>query len=171
MGLMGEVARSLVKLSGPSVVRGVIPRALMEFEQAGRNSGESKASIDEAIYGQVIIVEDMHSRKKTMAQMVMKGGPGSGFVALSGGYGTLEELMEMVTWNQLGIHRLGIVLFNVDGYYDGLVQWVKQAVSSGFVTTGNAGILVEASSAEEVVSFLKNYQVAEGRYQLDWNQN
>ncbi|KAK4694236.1 cytokinin riboside 5'-monophosphate phosphoribohydrolase, partial [Lecanoromycetidae sp. Uapishka_2] len=112
----------------------------------------------------------MHSRKHLMAKEVIEGGPGSGFVALSGGYGTLEELMEITTWNQLGIHERGVVVYNVEGYYDGLINWVRTAVSAGFIAPGNAGILVEALDAKEVVRQLKDYKVAEGRFNLDWHQ-
>ncbi|KAL8814839.1 MAG: hypothetical protein Q9191_008513 [Dirinaria sp. TL-2023a] len=111
----------------------------------------------------------MHSRKHLMAQSVMEGGPGSGFIALSGGFGTMEELMEVVTWNQLGIHGCGIVVFNVEGYYDGLIAWIRAAVSGGFISGGNAGILVEALSAEECVRCLREYRVSEERMKLDWS--
>lgn len=112
---MGELARTLVSLSGPDAVHGVIPAALMEFEQAGRpnisggtdGGGAEKAgekegggegganAIDEKIYGRTTVVKDMHTRKQLMAREVIEGGPGGGFVALSGGYGTLEEVMEV----------------------------------------------------------------------------
>ncbi|MCJ1480162.1 hypothetical protein MMC06_000316 [Schaereria dolodes] len=166
---MGETAKTLVELSGPEAVHGIIPEALVKYEQSGRGSGNEKV-IDQQIYGRTTVVKDMHSRKQQMAQAVINGGPGSGFVALPGGYGTLEELMEVITWNQLGIHGRGIVVYNVEGYYDGLIQWVKTAVSSGFISPGNAGILVEALDAEEVVQQLKDYKVSEGRYQLDWSE-
>ena len=110
----------------------------------------------------------MHTRKRQMAQRVMGGGPGSGFVALAGGYGTIEEVMEMVTWNQLGIHRCPIVLVNVGGYWDGLLQWVRKSVDSGFVGEKNADILVEVKRPEDVVGALKSYRVSEARYELDW---
>ncbi|KAI7506197.1 hypothetical protein KC367_g120 [Hortaea werneckii] len=84
------------------------------------------------------------------------------------GYGTLEELMEVVTWNQLGIHGMPVVVYNVEGYWDGLMQWVRKAVSAGFVGEGNKGIMVEAREAEDVVAALKSYQNAEGRFKLDW---
>jgi uncharacterized protein (TIGR00730 family) len=176
VGLMGEVARTLVSLSGADSVHGVIPEALIQFEQEGRpgtaSASEPKTTtkIDETIYGHTTVVPDMHTRKQLMAKEVMEGGPGSGFVALSGGYGTLEELMEMTTWNQLGIHGKGVVVYNVKGYYDGLIQWVQTAVSAGFIAPGNAGILVQALDAEEVVRQLKEYRVAEGRFNLDWSQ-
>jgi uncharacterized protein (TIGR00730 family) len=108
VGLMGELARSLVSLSGPSAVHGIIPAALVSMERQGK-------APDESVYGRTTVVADMHTRKRMMAQEVVNGGPGGGFVALPGGYGTLEELMEAVTWNQLGIHDRGICIFNVDG--------------------------------------------------------
>lgn len=125
--------------------------------------------IDEKLFGKTTVVKDMHTRKHLMAKEVIAGGPGSGFVALSGGYGTLEELMEVTTWNQLGIHDRGVIVFNVDGYWDGLIQWVKNAVLQGFISTTNSGILVEALDAEEVVTCLKEYKNSEGRFNLEWN--
>lgn len=174
VGLMGEIARTLVSLSGPDSVQGVIPDALIQFEQEGRpgteNATAGKPNIDESIYGRTTVVPDMHTRKQLMAKKVMQGGAGSGFVALSGGYGTLEELMEVITWNQLGIHGKGIVVYNVEGYFDGLIQWVQSAVSAGFIAPGNAGILVQALDSDEVVAQLRDYKVADGRYKLDWSQ-
>lgn len=162
--MMGEIARTLVALSGPDAVHGVIPEPLVRLEQ------EDFGVFDEDVHGRVIVVPDMHTRKQLMAKKVIEGGPGSGFVALSGGYGTMEELFEVITWNQLGIHDKGVVLFNIEGYYDGLISWVQTAVSSGFIAPGNAGILVEALEAEEVITQLKEYRVAEGRANLDWGQ-
>ena len=168
---MGELARTLVTLSGPESVHGIIPDALVKFEQEGREGKtDVKSTIDEAIFGRTTVVADMHSRKHLMAKKVMEGGPGSGFVALSGGFGTMEELMEVVTWNQLGIHGCGIVVFNVEGYYDGLIAWIRSAVSSGFISGGNAGILVEALSADECIRCLQEYRVSEDRMKLDWSQ-
>lgn len=162
-GLMGTVARTLVSLSGPGAVHGVIPRALIKSERKGQETVE---------YGRTTIVEDMHTRKKMMAQDVMNGGPGSGFIALSGGYGTMEELMEMVTWNQLGIHDRGIVVLNVDGYYDGLIAWVNTATKSGFVRDNSSDrIMVEAKTAEEAVKALQEYKVSKGRFDLTWEKS
>jgi uncharacterized protein (TIGR00730 family) len=106
-----------------------------------------------------------------MARKVIESGSGGGFVALTGGYGTLEELMEVVTWNQLGIHNRGVVLYNVEGYWDGIISWVKTAVSSGFVGKSNGNILAEARTGEEVVECLRNYRNSEGRFKLKWDQN
>ncbi|KAF2268981.1 hypothetical protein CC78DRAFT_529606 [Lojkania enalia] len=171
VGLMGEVARTLVSLSGPSAVHGIIPAPLVKFEQAHDSDDPNSHNIDEKIYGKTTVVKDMHTRKGMMAREVIDGGPGGGFVALSGGYGTLEELMEVTTWNQLGIHSMPVVVFNVDGYWNGLIQWVKNAVSAGFIAQSNAGILVEALDAQEVVASLKEYKNAPGRFNLTWDQN
>lgn len=112
----------------------------------------------------------MHTRKQMMAQEVVKGGPGGGFVALPGGYGTLEELMEVTTWNQLGIHSMPVIVYNVDGYWSGLIEWVKNAVTNGFIAPTNAGILSEALSADEVMTCLKEYENAPGRFNLTWEE-
>lgn len=157
--MMGELAKTLVSLSGSSAVLGIIPEPLMKLEQYGTSN-----------YGKTIVVDNMHTRKDLMAKEVAKGGPGSGFVALSGGFGTLEELMEVTTWNQLGIHGCGIVLFSVDGYYDGLLQWIKTAVVAGFISPGNAGILKEAANAEQVIEQLSEYQASKDRLTLNWTQ-
>ncbi|KAI7092163.1 lysine decarboxylase-like protein-like protein [Hortaea werneckii] len=174
VGIMGEVAKTLVSLSGPEAVHGVIPEALIRYERNYNEDGSANAVvdpqkvIDEKTYGRTTVVKDMHTRKQMMAREVIEGGVGGGFIALSGGYGTLEELMEVVTWNQLGIHGMPVVVYNVEGYWDGLMQWVRKAVSAGFVGEGNKGIMVEAREAEDVVAALKSYQNAEGRFKLDW---
>lgn len=171
VGLMGEVARSLVSLSGPSSVHGIIPAPLVRFEQNHDSSDPSKHTIDESTYGRTTVVKDMHTRKQMMARAVIEGGPGGGFVALSGGYGTLEELMEIATWNQLGIHSMPVMVYNVDDYWTGLMEWVKNAVQNGFVSGANAGIIQEASSTKEVMQKLINYQNASGRFNLTWEDN
>ena len=201
MGIMGELAKTLVSLSGPKSVHGVIPRALIRAEKGydgtpigeqggggGSGPGSTKAAektmstdemqkldsgssggmVKDSEFGLTTVVPDMHTRKRLMASMVIAGGPGSGFVALAGGYGTIEEVMEMVTWNQLGIHKMPIVLVNIDGYWDGLIQWVKNAVREGYVGEGNAGILVEVKDTSEVVGALRDYTVSEERFKLDW---
>ena len=186
VGLMGEVARTLVSLSGPDAVFGVIPEALIKYEQAGRDtatapgaqpaaapdSGAANEAMakHEAEFGRVTVVPDMHTRKQLMAQKVMEGAAGSGFVALSGGYGTLEELMEMTTWNQLGIHACGVCVFSVEGYWDGLLQWVRRAVDQGLVSAANQGIIVEATDAEGVVKALAEYRLSQDRFRLEWSR-
>lgn len=173
VGLMGQCAKTLVVLSGPDSVHGIIPAPLVKYEQGPNSMAESSnggqgGTPDVSLYGRTTVVKDMHTRKHMMAKEVLAGGPGSGFIALPGGYGTLEELMEVVTWNQLGIHGRGIVVLNVDGYWDGLLQWVKKSVEVGFVQNNNANIIVEARSGGEAVEALRNYRVSEGRFKLEW---
>lgn len=173
---MGEVAKTLVALSGPESVHGIIPEALLKYERNYRQDANGEVAedkkqklIDENVYGRTTVVKDMHTRKQMMAREVIESGPGGGFVALSGGYGTLEELMEVVTWNQLGIHARGIVVYNVEGYWDGLLAWVRKSVEQGFVNSSNEGIMVEATTSEDVVRSLKDYRNAEGRFNLSWD--
>lgn len=171
---MGELAKALVALSGPQSVHGIIPKALLKFERKydeNGNAADPQSVIDEQTFGRTTVVNDMHTRKHMMAREVTNGGVGGGFIALSGGYGTLEELMEVVTWNQLGIHAHPVVVFNVEGYWDGLLQWVNKAVDSGFIAQNNSGIMVEAKTAEQVAERLRDYQTAEGRFQLQWGEN
>ena len=176
-GLMGAIAKRLVSLSGIDAVHGIIPAPLLALERG--NSYTSNPQTQEASegakedvrhggsgirpgptteYGRTTIVPDMHTRKKLMAREVVAGGPGSGFVALSGGFGTLEELMEMVTWNQLGIHNRGICVYNVEGFWDGLLAWVSRADGEGFVREKRKEIIGVARQAEEVISWLQGYK-------------
>ena len=163
---MGEVARTLVALSGPSAVHGIIPQALLKHEQTTDAQNEEKYKL----FGQMTVVENMHERKKQMADRVYAGGPGSGFVALSGGFGTMEEVMEVTTWNQLGMHGRGIVLYSVDGFYDGLLQWIETAMGAGFITPANAGIMKHATTGEEVMELLAEYEPSKDRLALSWSQ-
>lgn len=173
VGLMGEVARTLVSLSGPSSVHGIIPEPLVVFEQgpdskAPSSNGGKRGVPDEATYGKTTVVDHMHTRKQMMAQAVMNGCPGSGFIALPGGYGTLEELMEVFTWNQLGIHGRGTVVLNIEGYWDGLLSWVDNSINAGFVRETNRDIIVPAKTAEDAVEALSAYKPTDGRFKLAW---
>ena len=173
MGIMGEIARTLVALTGPESVHGIIPAPLVKYERGPASQSASDHSRSDSLpayemYGKTTVVKDMHSRKHMMAKEVLEGGEGSGFVALSGGYGTLEELMEVVTWNQLGIHNRGVVVLNVEGYWDGLMTWIRDSVEAGFVGESNMGIIKEARTAEGAVDELQGYRVSEGRFKLEW---
>lgn len=175
VGLMGQLAKTLVELSGPKSVHGIIPSPLIKYEQgpngsSASNYGGEAGTPKESLYGRTTVVRDMHTRKNLMAKEVAAGGPGSGFIALPGGYGTLEELMEVVTWNQLGIHGNGVVVLNIDGYWDGLLKWVRDSVDAGFVQQGNENIIVEARTGEEAVKALRDYKNSEGRFKLEWSR-
>lgn len=181
LGMMGEVAKTLVSLSGPDSVHGIIPTPLLSYEAAPASeetaSVSSKAADrerddsgpDTSVFGRTTVVKNMHERKQLMAKEVGAGGPGSGFIALSGGYGTMEEVMEMTTWNQLGIHDKPVVLLNVEGYWDALLRWVRDASSAGFISDVNVNILQSANGAEDAIKALQTYTPSEGRLKLSWD--
>ncbi|EQK99205.1 lysine decarboxylase-like protein [Ophiocordyceps sinensis CO18] len=171
---MGEVAKTLCELSGPDSVHGIIPEALVKYERDGTYqtlNAENQVVPEQAKYGRTTVVADMHTRKKLMAEEVFAGGPGSGFIALSGGYGTMEEIFETITWNQLGIHSRGICLLNVQGYWDGIVQWIDTAVEQGFVKQANKDIVVTAPPADDAVRALRDYKVSEAIFKLQWGSH
>ena len=112
-GLMGLLADTVLEHGGE--VEGVIPRVLVEREVAHRGLTE------------LHVVESMHERKAKMAEL------SDAFIALPGGIGTLEELIEVYTWSYLGIHGKPLGLVNTDGYYDGLTAFLDHSVSEGFL--------------------------------------
>lgn len=190
-GLMGAVAKELVRLSGPQAVHGIIPKALVKFKQnqeqehqdekvqegAGKThertvdqNTDKRTELNETEYGITTIVPDMHTRKRLMATKVLEGGPGSGFVSLAGGFGTIEEVMEMTTWNQLGIHKVGIVLLNINGYWDGVLGWIQNAVKEGFISQANGDILVQVQQVKDVLPKLKEYTASIDRFKLTWGE-
>jgi uncharacterized protein (TIGR00730 family) len=163
---MGEIAKTLVSINGPQSVHGIIPEALVKHERAGSRQAQNMP--DEAVFGRTTLVKDMHTRKKLMAEEVFAGGPGSGFIGLSGGFGTMEEIFETTTWIQLGIHSRGIVLLNVDGYWNGIISWLDKAAEEGFVKPGNKGLLAVAETAVGAINALREYKVSSSIYQLHW---
>lgn len=176
IGIMGEVARTLVSLSGPSAVHGVIPEPLIRYERnlprdSLSSTGPAPTDLavpDEDVFGRTTVVPDMHTRKQMMAKEVFEGGPGSGFVALSGGFGTMEEIFETATWNQLGIHSKGICLLSVGGFYDGILEWIRKSADEGFIGGANKDILVTATDAEGALDALKEYRVSADTLKLEW---
>ncbi|KAK4796963.1 hypothetical protein SAY86_029289 [Trapa natans] len=135
IGLMGLVSQ--VVYDGGRHVLGVIPRTLMPRELTGETIGEVRA------------VSGMHQRKAEMARHA------DAFIALPGGYGTLEELLEMITWAQLGIHDKPVGLLNVDGYYNSLLTFIDKAVDEGFVAPAARHIIVSAPTAHELLAKLE----------------
>jgi uncharacterized protein (TIGR00730 family) len=170
---MGELAKTLVSLAGPDSVHGIIPEALVKYE---RDPNYTSATVNgmavpaEKMYGKTTVVPDMHTRKHMMAQEVLQGGPGSGFIALSGGYGTIEEMLETCTWNQLGIHNKGICVLNIGGFYDGILDWIRKSIDEGFIRGGQGDILVEARDAEGAVKALREYKVSQSVLKLSWGK-
>ncbi|MFS8020102.1 putative LOG family protein [Helianthus anomalus] len=135
IGLMGLVSKAV--FDGGCHVIGVIPKVLMPKEIIGDTFGEVKP------------VLNMHQRKAEMARQA------DAFIALPGGYGTLEELLEVITWAQLGIHKKPVGLLNVNGYYNSLLSFIDKAVDEGFVTPDARRIIVSAPTAFELLSKLE----------------
>ena len=122
VGLMGVIADEVLRLGGEAT--GVIPRALMEREVG--HTGLTRQ----------FVVKDMHERKAMMAEL------SDGFIAMPGGMGTLEELFEMLTWSQLGIHAKPVGVLNIAGYYDLLAGFISHAQQEGFVRAQHAGLMM-----------------------------
>lgn len=113
IGLMGIVADAALERGGK--VTGVIPQKLVDKEQAHHGLTD------------LHIVNDMHERKATMATLA------DAFIALPGGFGTLEELFEVITWGQIGYHEKPVVLLDVEGFYSSLDAFIKNAISVGLI--------------------------------------
>ncbi|KAG6536957.1 hypothetical protein ZIOFF_002035 [Zingiber officinale] len=101
--------------------------------------------------GEVLTVTDLHARKAEMARRA------DAFIALPGGYETLEELLEVITWAQLGIHKKPVGLLNVEGFYDSLLLFIDMAVDEGFISEAAQHIIVSAPSAKELIRKLEDY--------------
>lgn len=169
-GLMGEMARTLVSLSGPESVHGIIPAPFLDCEcDVDGHLLTEPVLPDREVYGKTTVVNNMHARKRMMVTEVLSGTTGSGFIALPGGFGTMEELMEVATWNQIGVHDKGVVVFNVAGYWNYLLEWVKDAVGAGFIAASTSNIIAEGETAEQCVELLRVYEGAEGGFNLKWN--
>ena len=133
-GLMGIVAASTQQAGGRVV--GIIPHALAEMELARDNCDE------------FYLVDNMHQRKQMMAERA------DAFLALPGGIGTFEEFFEVWTWRQLGYHNKHIGLLNVDGYYDGLLAFMRTTVNEGFVSDWQMNLIQQSSNLEELLPLL-----------------
>ncbi|KAJ4777464.1 Cytokinin riboside 5'-monophosphate phosphoribohydrolase [Rhynchospora pubera] len=151
IGLMGLVSQAVY--DGGRHVTGVIPKTLMHREISGVTVGE------------VMPVADMHQRKAEMARQ------SDAFIALPGGYGTLEELLEVITWAQLGIHNKPVGLLNVDGYYNSLLTFIDKAVEEGFISLSARHIIVLAPTAKELMEKLEEYMPYHDRVasMLNWD--
>jgi uncharacterized protein (TIGR00730 family) len=135
VGLMGVIADEVLRLGGDAT--GVIPRALVERE------------VGHAGLTRLFVVKDMHERKAMMAELA------DGFIAMPGGMGTLEELFEMLTWSQLGIHAKPVALLNVNGFYDGLASFVRHQQAEGFVRAEHAGLMMVEATPQGAVRRLQ----------------
>jgi uncharacterized protein (TIGR00730 family) len=131
IGLMGVLADAVRQQGGETI--GVIPQALVDRELADRQLTDLR------------IVESMHDRKALMASL------SDAFVALPGGFGTLDELFEILTWAQLHFHQKPIGLLNVAGFFDPLLAWVERAIAEEFVKAKNRELLIVERDVERLL--------------------
>ena len=136
VGLMGMLADSALEAGGE--VSGVITRSLLEKEVGHQGLSE------------LHIVETMHERKAKMVDL------SDAFIALPGGFGTFDELFEVLTWRQLGIHDKPIGILNVEGYFDSLLNFVDYMVAENFLHQAHRALLCVSYTVEELVKLLTN---------------
>lgn len=138
VGLMGAVADGVLKKGGE--VFGVLPNFLRSKEIAHDHLTE------------LFLVETMHERKTKMNELC------DGVIALPGGFGTLEEFFEMLTWAQLGLHKKPIAILNIDGFYDSLITFIQTTVDKGFLKQVNQDMLIISDNIEDLLNKMKNYE-------------
>lgn len=134
IGMMGTLASSVLERKGKVI--GVIPKALSEQEFAKGNLTELHR------------VDTMHQRKALMEKL------SDGFIALPGGFGTLDELFEIATWSQLGIHRKPIGLLNICGFWDALLEHVRRCAAEGFMAPDMVNMMVVESTPRALLDKL-----------------
>ena len=138
VGLMGALADAVIGAGGS--LTGVIPRALVDREIAHRDVADMR------------VVGSMHERKALMAEL------SDAFIALPGGIGTLEELFEVYTWAQLGLHRKPCALLNVDGYFDGIETFLGHAVAERFLRQETRDLLLVESDPAVLLERLQDFE-------------
>ena len=146
-GLMGALADEVLSVGG--AVTGVIPRALEGRESAHRGLTELK------------VVGSMHEREQLMFDL------SDAFVAFPGGFGTMEEIIEMITWKQMGIHGKPIVIANIGGYFDPLLQQFERAVQQKYARTEHRILFGVADTTKAILTFLEGAPVL-SRKPGDW---
>lgn len=144
VGIMGAVSDAVLAAGGQAI--GVIPQSLRDREYARNDLSELR------------IVSTMHERKALMHEL------SAGFVVLPGGLGTFEEFFEVLTWAQLDLHRKPIVVLDIDGYYQPLVELLDHALSSGFMGVADRALVSVVTSTAEVLATLNRaWEVEKGR--------
>lgn len=139
IGIMGAVAQSCLDHGGK--VLGVIPEFLDKVEITNHKVTE------------LIQTKNMHERKTIMVDQ------SDGFIALPGGFGTLEELAEVLTWSQLGLIRKPIGILNINGFYDKLLELIQHMHQSGFVKEANLKLFVSDASVERLLEKMNNFKL------------
>ncbi len=136
IGLMGQVADTVLEHSGEVV--GVIPEFMLDYEIA-----HSKLT-------ELHIVKTMHERKELMAERA------NAFIALPGGLGTFEEILEIATWGQLNQHQKPMIIYNVNRFYDALIAQLDHAVEEGFLPPQHRAKVIICDTLEQISSVIKN---------------
>jgi uncharacterized protein (TIGR00730 family) len=137
VGLMGAVADGVLNAGGKAI--GVLPNFLRSKEIAHKQLTE------------LILVDTMHERKTKMNDLC------DGVIALPGGFGTLDELFEMLTWGQLGLHKKPIAILNIDGYYDALIVFVQTMTDKGLLKEVNQQMLLVSDTIDDLLDKMENY--------------
>ncbi len=140
-GMMGGLADGALAAGGKVI--GVIPRRFNTTELAYSGLTEMR------------LVETMHERKAAMAELAQA------FIALPGGFGTLEELFEILTWSQLGLHTKPVGLLNVQGYFDPLLGFIQHMLAEGFIYDEHRALLSSESEPEKLLASLEAYRPPE----------
>ncbi|MEG0340590.1 TIGR00730 family Rossman fold protein [Acinetobacter sp. TY1] len=136
IGLMGQVADTVIEYGGEVV--GVIPEFMLDYEIAHNTLTE------------LHIVQNMHERKAMMAERA------NAFVALPGGFGTFEEILEIATWAQLNQHQKPMMLYNVNGFYDHMIAQLDHAVAEGFLPPQHRAKLIVCNHSDQIFNAIKN---------------
>ncbi len=147
VGVMGEIATATFRAGGEVI--GVIPKDLVS---------EGLANLE---ISDLIVVPSMHDRKALMIEMA------DAFIALPGGFGTLEEFFEVLTWAQLGIHQKPCGLLNVGGYYDTLMTFLDQVVEREFIPDAHRSLIVIDEDPAELLKKLEKYKPSKVD-KVDW---
>ncbi len=137
IGLMGKVANAALDAGGE--VTGILPHFL------------NKKEVGHVALSKLILVDSMHERKQKIEQL------SDAFIAMPGGFGTLEEVSEMLTWAQLGLHQKPIGLYNINGFYNLLLEQLDVMVSEGFLKPQNREMVLEDTDPSELIESLKSY--------------
>jgi uncharacterized protein (TIGR00730 family) len=147
VGMMGEVANATLTAGGRVI--GVIPKNLLEMELANTDLVDLR------------IVNTMHQRKSMMAELA------DAFIALPGGFGTMEEFFEMLAWAQLGLHQKPLGLMNVCGYYDRLIAFLMQTVEEKFVDAVHYHMILVSDKVDELMEKIAAFKAVEAS-KSDW---
>jgi len=137
IGLMGVIADEIMLHNGKVI--GVIPEFLAKREVANHD------------ITQLIVVETMHQRKQKMCDL------SDAFLILPGGFGSMDELFEILTWKQLGLHHKPIAVLNINGYYNALLQLIDDMSNQQFVSPDNKKLLMFINSVDEIGEWLGSY--------------